>query len=369
MRRASSPRTPPWIALLLVCTSLVAGLALCEAFVRVFFPEPILPRFVRDGGYGVRDNMPDIRTRHSSPGDYSVAVSTNAHGMRNHRRDYRPGRNTSAYRIALLGDSFVFGFGVEDDEVVSAQLEDRLNAGGKCRYEVLNFGVAGFGQAEELIHYRHKVRILFPDAVVLFYFNNDLGNNEVSGLFEVDATNRARPTGRVYLPGVALRKRLYAMPPARWLFEHSELWNLFRNRFALVIQRQLIHARGMGSFDTSTEHSVLLTRALVTELVADLRRDGALCVVLVVPTREMRTNFPFSSQEVRALGAQFLDASDLLTTADYFARDTHWRPAGHRTMAGALASIFSPCPRASAGVESERPLTARRAQTGPAHGP
>src|SRR5262245_51692874 len=240
-------RTSGRIALLLVVSSL-AGLLLCEACVRIFVREPILPRFVRDSGYGVRDNMVAVRTRHTSPGDYSVAITTNQQGMRNWRREYAPGRSAGAYRIALIGDSFVFGFGVEDDQVVSARLEDLLNEQGKSRFEVLNFGVPGFGQTEELLTYRHKVRRFAPNAAVLFYFDNDLRNNEVSGLFAVDSTGQAFPTGRSYLPGVALRERLYAFAPTRWLFEHSELWNVIRNRMSLAVQRSLIRSHGMNNF-------------------------------------------------------------------------------------------------------------------------
>ena len=36
-------------------------------------------------------------------------------------------RTAGTRRIVLLGDSFTFGFGVEDGEVISAALEDLLN--------------------------------------------------------------------------------------------------------------------------------------------------------------------------------------------------------------------------------------------------
>jgi hypothetical protein len=42
-------------------------------------------------------------------------------------REYTVGKPRGVYRIAVIGDSFIFGHGVNHDEVVSAVLEDLLN--------------------------------------------------------------------------------------------------------------------------------------------------------------------------------------------------------------------------------------------------
>ena len=325
----------------MISVSLALSLLGSEMLVRAFAREPILPRFVYDAGYGVRDNMRGVQTRHSSPGDYTVGITTNTSGMRNAGRDYLVARTSGVGRIALLGDSFVFGFGVEDEEVVSARLEDLLNGGGRRCCEVLNFGVPGFGQAEELLTYWNKVRSFAPDAVVVFYFENDLGNNEVADLFTVDDVGRLTPSGRTYLPGVDMRERLYAFPPTRWLFEHSQLWNLVRNRLSLLVQRSLLASHAMNTFVTPSEHAVALTRALLLRFVADLRRDGVLPIVFVIPTRDLASNFPMTRQEVLDVGADLVDGRGFLTRQDYFVRDTHWRPSGHEKAARALTARLS----------------------------
>ena len=57
----------------------IAALA-AEALARVFFDEPVQPRFVVDSGYGVRWNQANVDTRHYSPGEYDVRVTTNSVG-------------------------------------------------------------------------------------------------------------------------------------------------------------------------------------------------------------------------------------------------------------------------------------------------
>ena len=103
-------------------------------------------------------NTSRVDTRHYVPGEYDVRVTTNSSGFRG-QREYAMARAPGTRRIVLLGDSFTFGFGAEDGEVVSAVLEERLNAAEPgVRSEVLNMGVSGFGQAEELVTWQERAR-------------------------------------------------------------------------------------------------------------------------------------------------------------------------------------------------------------------
>jgi hypothetical protein len=67
------------------------------------------------------------------------------------------------------------------EQSLCAQLESglqRANARPGLKIEVLCFGVAGFGTAQELLAYRHHVTRFAPDFVVLvFYPGNDVSDN------------------------------------------------------------------------------------------------------------------------------------------------------------------------------------------------
>lgn len=82
-----STRSRQW---LLKTVSIVVGLALTlllvEGLVTLFFDEPVQPRYVHDGGYGVRANQPGISTVHYVPGDYEVAINTNSASMRGKKK-------------------------------------------------------------------------------------------------------------------------------------------------------------------------------------------------------------------------------------------------------------------------------------------
>lgn len=337
--RQSRGRGPRARALALML-GLVVGALLIEVLVRSFFDQPMLPLFVIDSGYGVRANEPLVRMRHRMPGDYDVTVTTNSAGMRG-PREYSVAKPPGVKRVLILGDSFMFGFGVEDDEVASSVLERLLNErAGAVRYEVINLSVSGFGQAEELATYQMRGRAYTADIVVVAYFDNDVGNNIVAGLYDRVGEAAARRNARTFLPGVRAQELLYSLPPIRWLFEHSAAWNMVRKQLSAVVQKRLILRQGQQNYSDVQPESIALTRALLHQFVADIQADGAQAIIVRIPQPRGRTNFPMAPAEVVETGAVFVDTREFVTPEDYFARDGHWRPSGHRKAAERLATLI-----------------------------
>ncbi|MBM3811921.1 MAG: hypothetical protein FJW20_09830 [Acidimicrobiia bacterium] len=103
----------------------------------------------------------------------------NSHGFRDRERTIQ--KPSGTYRIAVLGDSIAEGRGVALEDVFTAVLERKLNdcpAYRGRKVEVLNFGVPGYGTAQELLQFRHTAAAYSPDLVILqFYAGNDMFNN------------------------------------------------------------------------------------------------------------------------------------------------------------------------------------------------
>jgi hypothetical protein len=86
-----------------------------------------------------------------------------------------------AWRLAVVGDSVVEAMQVPLEQTLPQLLERRL-AGCPAlagrRLEVLNFGVSGYGTAQEWLTFRHDVLDYSPDAALLVFFaGNDVSNN------------------------------------------------------------------------------------------------------------------------------------------------------------------------------------------------
>jgi hypothetical protein len=99
---------------------------------------------------------------------HGAQLSTNQWRMRD--KEYELIAAPGTYRIAIIGPSFVMGSGVADNEVFEWILEDRLNQdfGGVNydRYEILNFGVAGYTALQELYQLENDVPAFEPKTIM-----------------------------------------------------------------------------------------------------------------------------------------------------------------------------------------------------------
>lgn len=99
--------------------------------------------------------------------DFKVMRRHNSHGFRSPEIPIEkpPGKQ----RVLAIGDSFVYGTGVENDESYPAVLE-RLEPS----LQVINAGVPAYSGAEELVQLREEIGVWKPDLVIAAYFWNDL---------------------------------------------------------------------------------------------------------------------------------------------------------------------------------------------------
>ena len=77
--------------------------------------------------------------------------------------------------MVVLGDSFTFGLGVDDDSTYCAQLEELVPD-----LEVLNMGVNGYGTDQQLLHWNMNGRRFSPDLVLIGIYVPDFHRNGLS---------------------------------------------------------------------------------------------------------------------------------------------------------------------------------------------
>jgi hypothetical protein len=163
------------VRLLLVLASLCVGLLLAEGALRAArytFPTFYTTDDAR--GYALK---PGMHGWYRKEGESFVRI--NSDGLRDREHATRKPPNT--FRIAILGDSYAEALQVPLESAFWHVLEGRLR---ECPalsgrdVEVLNFGVSGYGTAQELITLREKVWGYSPDLVLLAVTtNNDITDN------------------------------------------------------------------------------------------------------------------------------------------------------------------------------------------------
>ena len=104
-------------------------------------------------------------------------VEINSLGMRD--REYERDPPPDTFRIAAVGDSFTFGFGVDAASSYPKVLERLLisETNAPASFEVMNFGVPGYQACHEEALVESKVLPLDPDIILVGYYLNDPCND------------------------------------------------------------------------------------------------------------------------------------------------------------------------------------------------
>ena len=387
--------------------SLLAALLLAEVVVRVAMPQPLAPPLYAETpyGFGVLPNLRGLTVESDARRAYHV--TTDAHGFRG-RRPIDDAPTSGTRRVLVLGDSFTFGVGVEDDETFVARAEALLNGGGGGkaasaeRYELINASCPGWGTENELGFWRQEGRRLRPDLLVVVYFQNDLFDNLRNQVYRV-SDGRVEPAPAP--PSVSLARRLArAVPFYGFLCAHSHLANLVRRTIAsraatgrdaslsgpaaasgapLVPKRQA----SAGAFAPATPPADAATtavvpgaavpspaplarelavyRALMEALLDDTARNRVRVLLVILPwTADVEGQPTPHLTEVERLAAEWERSRPGFSVLDAFAPilaanrrgedlflpvDRHFTPAGHRLVGDLLAE------RIRAALEKEQP--------------
>jgi len=118
------------------------------------------------------------------PDEVNQIISINKQGFRDTDFDL----SAASRKIMVLGDSFVSNIAVADDAVFTEVMETQLD-----NTSVLNFGVNGYGQVQELLLLEKWAPQIQPDLIIqMVYLRNDFKDN-----VKVDNWLYPKPTAQI----------------------------------------------------------------------------------------------------------------------------------------------------------------------------
>lgn len=251
-------------------------------------------------------------------------------------------------RLAVFGDSIVFGYWVSYADAFPAQLGSLLGP----RVETLDLGVPGYNLDQEVENLRLRVDSLKPDAVIFGFCLNDL-----EGLlsFEYGLT-QARREARSG-PRRALESLLSFSRFAAWI-EYRLTERDARSNFA-----KARNPLGGDLYEATPETLDAHLSASFAALAAIVNPRGIKAAIAIFPILGNRfENYPYKDLHARieraASRAGLLSVDLLPCFSAYGFRDVrvdvvHPNPMGHRIAAhaaadGLFASLFPGEPRPAA---------------------
>jgi len=299
-----------------------------------------------EGGMFTRDSDERLRYRLTPGFDMSLGddrYRIDSLGLRG--GEVRPRFGRSARRVVVLGDSFAFGLGVDEDETFPAQLETFLETDTGRPVEVLNLGVPGYHTGQELEWLIRAGIALEPDLVVLLYY----GNDEIGEAFQYDPQFGVLYGDALPVPyrlkGLLARSAIY-----RWIARahigrlraRGELYSEGTRHWPVTRQRL------EGIFGVCSEHAVPLLLANLPLLAGSQElRDPAwsgranydpvseLAEIAGIPVVDLRASLV--SQQTRP-GDDFLRR--FLISPDP-PQDHHLVPEGYRILGRAVADAVA----------------------------
>lgn len=166
------------LSILLTLTSILVSVLFAELTLRVAgITYPSLYTSDKNLGAALRPNATGLwRT------EGRAYVQINSDGLRDVEHTLAKPVNT--LRIAVLGDSFAEAFQIKPKDAFWSVLKDELQSCPAMKgrnIEVINFGVSGYGTAQELIMLRTRVWKYDPDLILLaFLTGNDFRDNSLA---------------------------------------------------------------------------------------------------------------------------------------------------------------------------------------------
>jgi len=207
-------------------------------------------------------------------------VRLNSLGFRD--REFSMGKANGVYRIAVVGDSFAFGLGIEEKDRFGNILQWYLNNEKGSRFEVLNFGRAGFQPEDEIEAMKRFVFALKPDFILLQWFVNDVMGRTKSS------------------PATTPIPLLPSSTVGPLLSQHSALYFLLNRQFAVFQEHFGITKADIEYYqerfgDPQSADSLEAMR-IMKELIDECKsRNIAMGIVLFpYPDDNPRTNYPFN---------------------------------------------------------------------------
>jgi hypothetical protein len=300
----------------LVVVSLAIMLLLMEGVARRLRPDlvPALEiRTISDPFIGWR-NLPcqdfDGRTEQGE----RRRIHINNLGFADTDHDLRKADQT--VRVAFLGDSFTAAthVGFEDSfaQVTGAGL--RATVPGQ-QWEVLNFGVTGFGTVREYLTWKHYASPFRPDVVVLaFFMGNDVANN-LPGYQEIFTRRRDQKKHGWFYRTFLEPSLLYQ----QYKLRERDLRHLFRKDWSRKVsatdEKLPFWQRSYAPVDWQTylpqpdaafEEAWKITEQHLLLLRDEIRGSGARFYVALLPGVEAMVPDEFQRSRVRYPGIEAL---------------------------------------------------------------
>jgi hypothetical protein len=215
-------------------------------------------------------NLPDLFIKDLyGPGVY---LKTNAQSFRNNH-DFSATTPNDKVRIICSGDSFTFGYGVDNDHTWCQLLASKSE-----QLESVNMGQGGYGVDQAYLWYKRDGNQLDHDIHIFTFITDDFARMQDSSFLGYGKPVLALEDNVIVTRNVPVPKRSFYTP---WLIHALRSLNNLRS---IRLSQELVY-RGDTISTTSTPNQEVVLKIIEDLYQTNQAKDSTL-VLVYLPTRE-----------------------------------------------------------------------------------
>jgi hypothetical protein len=318
--------------------SFIISLLIGEILIRFLYPQ-LIGKWSERASFYIYDPLLGWKGKPNASGNFerinfNVEIQNNSLGFRGDEYSYSKTPNTK--RILVLGDSYVWGYGVKKNEIFTSLMKKKLN-----NTEILNMGCSGYGNDQELLLLKSEGIKCDPDLVVVVVtLPSDFFNN-------IHSVQYSYPKPYFIIENDTLS--LHNIPvPKQNLFQR--IGNYLTNKSALFVYLKFLQPKSQKV----NSNEVGITYEMLKEINRLCQINGIKVLFVINPTIDLKTNEPYRAIDkdklLLLLESENFNVIDLSNLFDIYLQknnekltfefDAHWNENGHKLVSKVLLDFL-----------------------------
>lgn len=308
-----------------------------ELLIRNFYPQVIMgPRVNYSENYGIIWPK-NISVTNQLPGEWEFVYTTNE----NHSRGEALSISNSYDKknIVVLGDSYAFGQGVNDNEEFASVLAQKLRED----YNVINLSVSGWALTQQIRRFYEFGQLYDPELVILQFCENDPWGNLYFKVTDIEE-------GKFVFENLNNSSNKLKRSLSNSFVQKSCLYSLIRKLISGSFLNEKMIGNVLGENTDASKITKISKREqfhsdLLELFAKDLKSKGV-PLFLIAPHNEIDL---YPSIERRVAELDSLDCLTYYETEDWFEEGVdysspeghHWGTKGHYVIGDKLSEIIA----------------------------
>jgi hypothetical protein len=290
-------------------------------------------------------HVPALSDKHTHR-DFSVDVTINRLGFRD--KEYSLKRNEKK-RLLVLGDSYGWGFGVENHQVFTEMLEES-----RPDWEIINTSVNGYGTVQQYLSLQETGLQLTPDVVLLLFHDNDFEDNAGKSNYWYPRPYLAhnKNTNDVEMidypvPEQSLQQKIHVFLNGNFFIARIfyKYWYLLKwhvqGKQGVIVSRNTNFSKPQSTGKEDSGELLDLTGEALRRINNLLKQKDVPWVIVFTPTNSQRGDF--LERFCHEQNIPCLDLGPVFPPHKpdwHFSHDRHWNPYGHQLAANAIETFL-----------------------------